>query len=134
MTLEGEIIYTKTLVLVIPRSGQNTIFKYSYSDYNDDGSPSHAVSASGTLNTPEYSGVLTKFTEFTDSKGHYHNAEEIYLEIATEEMEALLKAASTMLARADLTLAALGFTYTPEEPETNQTVSYHSFPDRKLCL
>ena len=124
LTLEGEVIYTKTLVLTIPENGQNTAFTYSYSDYNDDGSPDHTVSASGTLNTSEYNGVLTKFTEFTDSIGHYKNAEEIYLELASEEMEALLKAAAAMLSRADLDLSALGFTYTPEKSETNQSVSF----------
>ena len=124
LTLEGEVIYTGTLVLMIPESGQNTAFTYSYSDYNEDGSPDHTVSASGTLNTSEYNGVLTKFTEFTDSMGHYNNAEEVYLEIATEEMEALLKAASELLSRADLDLSALGFTYTPEKSETNQSVSF----------
>ena len=34
-----------------------------------------------------------------------------------------LTAASVLLGRADLDLTALGFTYIPEEPETNQTVS-----------
>ena len=56
--------------------------------------------------------------------GHYKNAEEIYLELASEEMEALLKAAAAMLTRADLDLSALGFTYTPEKSETNQSVSF----------
>ena len=124
LTLDGEVIYTKTLVLMIPENGQNTAFTYSYSDYNDDGSPDHTVSASGTLNTSEYNGALTKFTEFTDSMGHYNNAEEVYLELATEEMEALLKATVAVLARADLDLSALGFTYTPEKSETNQSVSF----------
>ena len=124
LTLDGEVTYTETLVLMIPESGQNTAFTYSYSDYNDDGSPDHTVSASGTLNTSEYNGVLTKFTEFTDSKGYYKNAEEVHLEIASEEMEALLKAASKLLARAELDLSALGFTYTPEKSETNQSVSF----------
>lgn len=119
LTLEGEAIYTETLVLVIPEGGQNARFAYAYSDYNDDGSPDHTVSASGTLNTSEYTGTLPEFTEFTDSKGHYNNAEEIYLEIATEEMEALLRAASSMLDRASLPLSALGFTYTPVNTETN---------------
>ena len=119
LTLDGEVTYTETLVLMIPESGQNTAFTYSYSDYND-----HTVSASGTLNTSEYNGVFTKFTEFTDSKGYYKNAEEVHLEIASEEMEALLKAASKLLARAELDLSALGFTYTPEKSETNQSVSF----------
>jgi hypothetical protein len=119
LTLEGEAIYTETLALMIPEGGQNARFAYAYSDYNDDGSPDHTVSASGTLNTSEYTGTLPEFTEFTDSKGHYNNAEEIYLEIATEEMEALLSAASSMLDRASLPLSALGFTYTHVNTETN---------------
>jgi hypothetical protein len=49
--------------------------------------------------------------------------EEHYRQMATEEMNHLLTAASVLLGRADLDLSALGFTYIPEEPETNQTVS-----------
>jgi hypothetical protein len=38
-------------------------------------------------------------------------------------MESILESAKIMLERADLDLSALGFTYIPEEPETDQTVS-----------
>ena len=42
--------------------------------------------------------------------------------MATDEFNRLLAAARILLKRADLTLDALGFTYIPEEIETNKTV------------
>ena len=63
--------------------------------------------------------TISSFTDFENSRGEYNNDEEIHLEIVTMYMESILESAKIMLERADLDLTALGFTYTPEEPETN---------------
>lgn len=126
--------YTLTVVLIIPESGQNTHFGFSFSEINEDDSRTELVSGNGTFHASEYNGSLPAFTEYTNSLEGNNDGKEHYREMATEEMNRLLAAADELLARADLTLSALGFTYTPEEPETGQTVSYHSFPDRKFCL
>lgn len=126
--------FTLTVVLIIPEGGQNAHFAFSFSEINEDDTQTELVRGTGTFHTAEYNGSLPSFTDYTNNLNDVDDGEEHYREMATEEMNRLLAAAEELLARADLTLDALGFTYTPEEPETSQTVSYRIFPDRELCL
>lgn len=115
--------FTLTMVLIIPEGGQEIHFGFDFSEVKEDGSLAKLVTGTGTLNAAEYNGSLPPFTEYTNSMKQDGSGEEHYRQMATEEMNRLLTAASVLLGRADLDLTALGFTYTPEEPETNQTVS-----------
>ena len=116
--------FTLTMVLIIPEGGQEIHFGFDFSEVNKDGSRTKLVTGTGTLNAAEYNGSLPAFTEYTNTMRQDGGGEEHYRQMATEEMNHLLTAASVLLGRADLDLSALGFTYTPEEPETNQTVSF----------
>ena len=116
--------FTLTMVLIIPEGGQEIHFGFDFSEVNKDGSRTKLVTGTGTLNAAEYNGSLPAFTEYTNTMRQDGGGEEHYRQMATEEMNHLLTAASVLLGRADLDLTALGFTYTPEEPETNQTVSF----------
>ena len=120
---KGKTVSTCTLTFVIPENGMNASFNFVYVEFSDNGNDKETVEASGVLNTSEYNGTITSFTDFENSRGEYKNDEEIHLEIVTMYMESILESAKIMLERADLDLTALGFTYTPEEPETDQTVS-----------
>ena len=115
--------FTLTMVLIIPEGGQEIHFGFDFSEVNKDGSCTKLVTGTGTLNAAEYNGSLPPFTEYTNSLKQDGSGEEHYRQMATEEMNRLLAAASVLLGRAELDLTALGFTYTPQEPETNQTVS-----------
>ena len=115
--------FTLTMVLIIPEGGQEIHFGFDFSEVNKDGSRTKLVTGKGTLNAAEYNGSLPSFNEYTNSMKTDSSGEENYHEMATEEMNRLLAAASELLSRADLDLSALGFTYTPEKNETNQTVS-----------
>ena len=116
--------FTLSMVLIIPEGGQEIHFGFDFSEVNKDGSRTKLVTGTGTLNAAEYNGSLPPFTEYTNTMKQDGSGEEHYRQMATEEMNRLLAAASVLLGRADLDLSALGFTYTPEEPETNQTVSF----------
>lgn len=116
--------FTLTMVLIIPEGGQEIHFGFDFSEVNKDGSRTKLVTGTGTLNAAEYNGSLPAFTEYTNTMRQDGGGEEHYRQMATEEMNHLLTAASLLLGRAELDLTALGFTYTPEEPETNQTVSF----------
>ncbi|MBQ7910692.1 MAG: hypothetical protein IJ363_07905 [Clostridia bacterium] len=116
--------FTLTMVLIIPEGGQEIHFGFDFSEVNKDGSRTKLVTGTGTLNAAEYNGSLPAFTDYTNTMRQDGGGEEHYRQMATEEMNHLLTAASVLLGRADLDLSALGFTYTPEEPETNQTVSF----------
>ena len=63
---------------------------------------------------------------FLDSTDMVARAEQIHQPsaVVTAALGRLLTAASELLSRADLDLSALGFTYTPEKSETNQSVSF----------
>lgn len=115
--------FTLSMVLIIPEGGQEIHFGFEFSEVNKDGSRTKLVTGTGTLNAAEYNGSLPAFTDYTNTIRQDGGGEEHYRQMATEEMNHLLTAASVLLGRADLDLSALGFTYTPEEPETNQTVS-----------
>ena len=115
--------FTLSMVLIIPEGGQEIHFGFDFSEVNKDGSRTKLVTGTGTLNAAEYNGSLPAFTDYTNTIRQDGGGEEHYRQMATEEMNHLLTAASVLLGRADLDLSALGFTYTPEEPETNQTVS-----------
>ena len=115
--------FTLTMVLIIPEGGQEIYFGFDFSEIKEDGSLAKLVTGTGTLNAAEYNGSLPPFTDYTNTMKQDGGGEEHYRQMATEEMNHLLTAASVLLGRADLDLTALGFTYTPEEPETNQTVS-----------
>ena len=121
---KGKTVSTCTLTFIIPKNGMNANFNFVYDEFSDNGNDKETVEASGVLNTSEYNGTIISFTDFENSRGEYKNDEEIHLEIVTMYMESILKSAKIMLERADLDLTALGFTYTPEEPETNQSVSF----------
>ena len=116
--------FTLTMVLIIPEGGQEIYFGFDFSEVNKDGSSNKLVTGTGTLNAAEYNGSLPAFNEYTNSMKTDSSGEENYHEMATEEMNRLLTAASELLSRADLDLSALGFTYTPEKSETNQSVSF----------
>ena len=116
--------FTLSMVLIIPEGGQEIHFGFDFSEVNKDGSRTKLVTGTGTLNAAEYNGSLPAFTDYTNTVRQDGGGEEHYRQMATEEMNHLLTAASVLLGRADLDLTALGFTYTPEEPETNQTVSF----------
>ena len=116
--------FTLTMVLIIPEGGQEIHFGFEFSEVNKDGSRTKLVTGTGTLNAAEYNGSLPAFTDYTNTMRQDGGGEEHYRQMATEEMNHLLTAASLLLERAELDLTALGFTYTPEEPETNQTVSF----------
>ena len=116
--------FTLTMVLIIPEGGQEIHFGFDFSEVNKDGSRTKLVTGTGTLNAAEYNGSLPAFTEYTNTMRQDGGGEEHYRQMATEEMNHLLTAAAVLLGRAELDLTALGFTYTPEEPETNQTVSF----------
>ena len=116
--------FTLSMVLIIPEGGQEIHFGFDFSEVNKDGSRTKLVTGTGTLNAAEYNGSLPAFTEYTNTVRQDGGGEEHYRQMATEEMNHLLTAASLLLERAELDLTALGFTYTPEEPETNQTVSF----------
>ena len=116
--------FTLTMVLIIPEGGQEIHFGFDFSEVNKDGSRNKLVTGTGTLNAAEYNGSLPAFNEYTNSMKTDSSGEENYHEMATEEMNRLLAAASELLSRADLDLSALGFTYTPEKSETNQSVSF----------
>jgi hypothetical protein len=115
--------FTLTMVLIIPEGGQEIHFGFDFSEVNKDGSRTKLVTGTGTLNAAAYNGGLPAFTAYTNTMKQDGRGEEHYRQMATEEMNHLLTAASVLLGRADLDLSALGFTYIPEEPETNQTVS-----------
>ena len=123
--------YSLTVVMVIPEGGQDFHYLFSFSEDNEDGSRSVIVEGSGVLNACAYQGTLPAFDEYTNNAD---GSEEHYLEMATDEFNRLLSAAQILLARADLTLDALGFTYTPAEIETDQTVCSPSYSDSILCL
>ena len=112
-----------SIVLIIPEGGQEIHFGFDFSEVNKDGSRTKLVTGTGTLNAAEYNGSLPSFTDYTNTMKQDGSGEEHYRQMATEEMNHLLTAATVLLGRADLDLSALGFTYIPEEPETNQTVS-----------
>lgn len=114
--------YSLTVVMVIPEGGQEIHYLFSFSEENEDGSRTVIVEGNGILNASEYQGTLPAFDEYTNNAGGAEDLEEHYLEMATDEFNRLLAAAKLLLAHADLTLDALGFTYTPAEIETNQTV------------
>ena len=116
--------FTLTMVLIIPEGGQEIHFGFDFSEVNKDGSRNKLVTGTGTLNAAEYNGSLPAFNEYTNSMKTDSSGEENYHEMATEEMNRLLAAASELLSRADLDLSALGFTYTPEKSEANQSVSF----------
>ena len=116
--------FTMTMVLIIPEGGQEIYFGFDFSEVNKDGSSNKLVTGTGTFNAAEYNGSLPAFNEYTNSMKNDSSGEENYHEMATEEMNRLLTAASELLSRADLDLSALGFTYTPEKSETNQSVSF----------
>jgi hypothetical protein len=115
--------FTLSMVLIIPEGGQEIHFGFDFSEVNKDGSRTKLVTGTGTLNAAEYNGSLPAFADYTNTMKQDGSGEEHYRQMATEEMNHLLTAASVLLGRADLDLTALGFTYIPEEPETNQTVS-----------
>jgi hypothetical protein len=115
--------FTLSIVLIIPEGGQEIHFGFDFSEVNKDGSRTKLVTGTGTLNAAEYNGSLPAFTDYTNTMKQDGSGEEHYRQMATEEMNHLLTAAAVLLGRADLDLSALGFTYIPEEPETNQTVS-----------
>lgn len=116
--------FTLSMVLIIPEGGQEIHFGFDFSEVNKDGSRTKLVTGTGTLNAAEYNGSLPAFTDYTNTMRQDGGGEEHYRQMATEEMNHLLTAAAVLLGRAELDLTALGFTYTPEEPETNQTVSF----------
>ena len=131
---EDGLTYYITAVLVIPEGDKEIHYGFQFSRENTDGSETNLVSGSGTLMAKSYQGKLPLFTEYEDfvnqsdiHKVHYH-------EMATREMERLLDAAAILLDRAGLTVAALGFPYTPPSPETNQSVSHEAYSDITLCL
>ena len=126
--------FTLTMVLIIPEGGQEIYFGFDFSEVNKDGSRNNLVTGTGTLNAAEYNGSLPPFTEYTNTMKQDGSGEEHYRQMATEEMNHLLTAAAVLLGRADLDLSALGFTYTPAEIETDQTVCSPSYSDSILCL
>ena len=126
--------FTLTMVLIIPEGGQEIYFGLDFSEVNKDGSRNKLVTGTGTLNAAEYNGSLPPFTEYTNTMKQDGGGEEHYRQMATEEMNHLLTAAAVLLGRADLDLSALGFTYTPAEIETDQTVCSPSYSDSILCL
>ncbi len=119
------LTYSIILVLIIPEGGHETHYGFTFSRYSEDGTHTEIVRASGTLNNAEYDGQLPAFEEYENFESHDDSAKDSMQVMATEEMERLLAAAGILLARADLTPAALGFTYTPEERDTIQTASIH---------
>ena len=114
--------YSLTVVMVIPEGGQGIYYLFILAEDNEDGSRTVIVEGRGILNAPEYQGSLPTFDEYTDNANGAEDLEEHYCEMATDEFNRLLAAARILLKRADLTLDALGFTYIPEEIETNKTV------------
>ena len=112
--------FTLTMVLIIPEGGQEIHFGFDFSDVNKDGSRTKLVTGTGTLNAAEYNGSLPPFTEYTNTMKQDGGGEEHYRQMATEEMNHLLTAASVLLGRADLDLTALGFTYEVQPPESEQ--------------
>lgn len=114
--------YSLTVVMVIPEGGQDIHYLFSFSEDNEDGSRSVIVEGSGVLNASAYQGTIPAFDEYTNNANGDENLEEHYREMATDEFNRLLAAARILLSRADLTLDALGFSYTPAEIETEQTV------------
>ena len=113
--------------MIIPEGGQGIYYLFEFAE-DQDGEKSVIVQGKGTINASEYNGSLPVFEEYTNNASDNADSEDHYREMATEEFNRLLAAAEILLSRADLTLDALGFTYTPDDIETNQTVSSHTLP------
>ncbi len=117
------LTYFITMVLVIPEGEKEIHYGFRFSRENEDGSETQLVNGNGTLYAKDYHGKLPAFADYEDflnqddsHKAHYH-------EMATQAVDSLLDAAEILLARAGLTVAALGFPYTPQSQETNQSVA-----------